>query len=138
MIQTAVVKRVVAPSVVEITLLRQLECGLNCPSCESCPQRPTEELFAMAKNEVNARPGDMVEVRPNAGSSTGVAAFVFILPCVMLILGYLVGTLFRLSDGLCILFAFFGLFLGILPAVFKDRSVRAKNEPEFTILSVLE
>ena len=34
MSQNAIVKKVVHPGVVEVSLMRQMECGLSCSSCE--------------------------------------------------------------------------------------------------------
>ena len=50
MSQNAIVKKVVHPGVVEVSLMRQMECGLSCSSCEGCPQRPKEEILALAEN----------------------------------------------------------------------------------------
>ena len=47
MSQNAVVKRIVSPGVAEVSLMRQMQCGLNCKSCEGCAQRPTDELLAL-------------------------------------------------------------------------------------------
>ena len=49
MSQNAIVKKVVHPGVVEVSLMRQMECGLSCSSCEGCPQRPKEEILALAR-----------------------------------------------------------------------------------------
>ncbi len=50
MSQNAIVKKVVHPGVVEVSLMRQMECGLSCSSCEGCPQRPKEEILALASD----------------------------------------------------------------------------------------
>ena len=49
MSQNAIVKKVVHPGVVEVSLMRQMECSLSCSSCEGCPQRPKEEILALAR-----------------------------------------------------------------------------------------
>ena len=49
MSQNAIVKKVVHPGVVEVSLMRQMECGLSCSSCEGCPQRRKEEILALAR-----------------------------------------------------------------------------------------
>ena len=44
MVQNAVVKKIIGEGVVEVSLLRQMECGLHCDgACEGCGQKPTEE-----------------------------------------------------------------------------------------------
>ena len=83
MSQNAIVKKVVHPGVVEVSLMRQMECGLSCSSCEGCPQRPKEEILALASDpQGGAKPGDWVEVAPASGSAIGFALLVFFLPCV--------------------------------------------------------
>ena len=60
MSQNAIVKKVVHPGVVEVSLMRQMECGLSCSSCEGCPQRPKEEILALASDpQGGAKPGDL-------------------------------------------------------------------------------
>lgn len=136
MIQTAVVKRIVATSIAEISLMRQLECGLSCKSCEGCPQKPTDEILALAENTVGAGPGDVVEVESNSGSAIGIAALVYLVPCVFLALGYLLGAWLDFGEGLCVLMAFLGLFLGFVPALLLNRAIVRRGKPEFTILRI--
>ena len=112
MSQNAIVKKVVHPGVVEVSLMRQMECGLSCSSCEGCPQRPKEEILALASDpQGGAKPGDWVEVEPASGSAIGFALLVFFLPCVFLLGGYLIGRLLGLGDGGSIGMAAAGLVL---------------------------
>ena len=134
MVQKAIVKRILSPGVAEVSLMRQLECGLSCKSCEGCPQKPVDEITALADNPVGAKVGDVVEVEANAGSSIGIAALVYLLPCVTLILGYLAGSLFGLPNALCLLTAFLGLLAGFTPALWLNRRIVKSGKSEFTIL----
>ena len=136
MVQTAVVKRIVSAGVAEVSLMRQLECGLSCKSCEGCPQKPKEEIFALADNSVGAAVGDVVEVESNSGSAIGIAALVYVVPIVGLILGYLLGDLLALGEGLCVLCSFGGLFAGFVPALLLNHAIVKRAKPEFTILRV--
>ena len=136
MIQTAVVKRILFSGTAEISLMRQLECGLSCKSCEGCPQRPTDEILALAENTVGAGPGDVVEVQSNSGNAIGIAALVYLVPCVFLVLGYLLGAGLGLGEGLCVLAAFLGLFVGFVPALLLNRAIVRREKPEFTILRI--
>ena len=136
MVQTAVVKRIVTSGTAEISLMRQLECGLSCKSCEGCPQRPTDEILALAENTVGAGPGDVVEVQSNSGNAIGIAALVYLVPCVFLVLGYLLGAGLGLGEGLCVLAAFLGLFVGFVPALLLNRAIVRREKPEFTILRI--
>ena len=136
MIQTAVVKRILSPGLAEISLMRRLECGLNCKSCEGCPQKPTDEILAVADNAGNVKAGDVVEVESNSGSAIGIAALVYLVPCIFLILGYLLGARLGLSEGLCVLLAFVGLAVGFVPALLLNRAIAQRGKPEFTILRI--
>lgn len=136
MVQTAIVKRILPSGVAEVSLMRQLECGLSCKSCEGCPQKPKDEILAAAENPVGAAAGDVVEVESNSGSTIGIAALVYLVPCVGLILGYLLGGWLGFGEGLCVLLAFAGLFAGFVPALLLNRAILKRGKPEFTILRV--
>ena len=134
--QNAVVKKIISPGVAEVSLMRQLECGLSCKSCEGCPQKPKEEIFALAENLIGAVPGNIVEVESNAGSAIGIAALVYMVPCIGLILGYLAGSLLGCQEMVCVLLAFGGIVVGFLPAVMLNRIILARKRPEFTVTAI--
>lgn len=136
--QKAVVKRIVAAGIAQVSLMRQLECGLSCKSCEGCPQKPKDEILSLADNAVNAQIGQVVRVQSNSGSAIGIAALVYLVPCVLLVLGYLLGAWLGLGEGLCIVTAFAGLLLGFVPAVILDRVIAHRGKPEFTIIAIEE
>ena len=136
MVQTAIVKQILPSGIARVSLMRQLECGLSCKSCEGCPQKPKDEILALADNSAGACVGDVVEVESNSGSAIGIAALVYLVPCIGLILGYLLGEWLGFGEGLCVLFAFFGLFAGFVPALLLNRAILKRNKPEFTILRI--
>lgn len=136
MVQTAVVKRIISEHVAEVSLMRQLECGLSCKSCEGCPQKPKDEILARAENTAGACAGDVVEVESNSGSAIGIAALVYLVPCAFLVIGYLLGAWMGFGEGLCVLAAFAGLFLGFVPALLLNRAIVKRGKPEFTILRI--
>ena len=68
MTQHAIVKRLSGQDVAEISLLRQVECSMHCDSCGGCLKPPAgEELLALAKNPIGAKPGDRVVLGYLAG-----------------------------------------------------------------------
>ena len=136
MVQTAIIKRIVSQGVAQVSLMRQLECGLSCKSCEGCPQKPKDEILALAENPVEAKVGDVVEVESNSGSAIGIAVLVYLVPCLGLVLGYLLGVWLGFGEGLCVLMAFAGLFGGFAPALLLNRAIIKRNRPECTILRV--
>ena len=138
MIQNAIVKKEVRSGVVEVSLLRQVECGLNCSgNCSGCMQPPKQELLALASNPIDAKPGDRVEVEPTTGHSIGIAALVFALPCIFLGLGYLLGDWLKLGEMASVGMAVLGLIVGFLPAILVNRAVTKGRNPEFVILKHL-
>ena len=139
MVQNALVKRIISDNVVEVTLLRQVECGLHCNgSCETCSQKPTEDILATASNDIGAHPGDFVEVEPTVGHNITVSVIVFLLPCIGLGAGYVLGqTLFSLGEGAAFLTALLGLAVSFIPAVLMNRYMAKHKGPEFRILQYM-
>lgn len=137
MSQNAIVKKVVHPGVVEVSLMRQMECGLSCSSCEGCPQRPKEEILALASDPQGGAKRGLGGGGPASGSAIGFALLVFFLPCVFLLGGYLIGRLLGLGDGGSIGMAAAGLVLGFVPAVLINRTITRRKTPEFTVLGYL-
>lgn len=139
MVQNAIVKKIVREGVAEVSLLRQMECGLHCDgACAGCSAKPPQEILALASNGINAQPGDFVEVEPSGGRNISASVAVFLLPCVGLGLGYALGmSLFRLGEVSALLTGLLGLAAGFVPAVLMNRSIARSPAPEFAILKQL-
>ena len=81
MVQNAIVKQLVGEGMAQVSLLRQMECGLHCDgACAGCSQKPPQEILALAANPIGAKPGDFVEVEPSVGHGIGLSVIVFLLP----------------------------------------------------------
>lgn len=139
MVQNAIVKKIVRDGVAEVSLLRQMECGLHCDgACAGCSAKPPQEILALASNGINAQPGDFVEVEPSGGRNISASVAVFLLPCVGLGLGYALGmSLLHLSELAAMLTAVLGLAVGFVPAFLMNRSIARSSAPEFAILKQL-
>ena len=139
MVQNAIVKKIVSDDVAEVSLLRQMECGLHCNgACAGCSQKPKEEILALASNPVGAKQGDVVEVTPADGRNISASVVVFLLPCVGLGAGYVLGQgLLSLGDMASLATAAAGLVVGFLPAVLLNRAMTRSQKPEFQILKRL-
>lgn len=140
MVQNAIVKRIVNENVAEVSLLRQMECGMHCDStaCAGCSQKPKEDILALAANSIGAKPGDFVEVEPASGHNISTSVIVFFLPCVTLVLGYVLGqSLLNLGELAAMGTAALGLAVGFIPAFLINRSIQRSAAPEFTILKFL-
>lgn len=135
MVQSAIVKKQIKEGVVQVSLLRQVECGLSCNgNCAGCMQKPQGELLALASDPIGTKPGERVEVEPSIGHSIGLSVLVFAIPCVFLVLGYLAGMALGLGEGASVGTAAVGLLVGFLPAVWVNRWITRSQKPEFVIL----
>lgn len=139
MVQNAIVKKIVREGVAEVSLLRQMECGLHCDgACAGCTAKPPQEILALASNGIGAEPGDFVEVEPAGGRNISASVAVFLLPCVGLGLGYALGmSVLRLDEIASLLTAAAGLAAGFVPAFLMNRSIARSAAPEFAILKRL-
>ena len=138
MVQSAIVKKQVREGVVQVSLLRQVECGLSCSgNCAGCMQKPEGELLALASDPIGTRPGERVEVEPSTGHSIALSVLVFALPCVFLALGYFLGKALGMGDLPSVGMAGIGLIVGFLPAVWVNRAITRRQTPEFVILKHL-
>lgn len=139
MVQNAIVKKVVREGVVQVSLMRQMECGLHCDgACEGCGQRPTQEILALASDPIGSKAGDIVEVEPASGHNIGASVVVFLLPVVGLGTGYVVGqALFHLGEVAALATAALGLALGFVPAMLANRAMMRSKAPEFSVLKRL-
>lgn len=137
MSQNAIVKKVVHPGVVEVSLMRQMECGLSCSSCEGCPQRPKEEILALASDPQGGQAGGLGGGGARLRQRHRLRPSGLFLPCVFLLGGYLIGRLLGLGDGGSIGMAAAGLVLGFVPAVLINRTITRRKTPEFTVLGYL-
>lgn len=123
MVQNAIVKQRIGEGVVQVSLLRQMECGLHCDgACAGCTQKPTQEILALASDPIGTKPGDVVEVEPTSGHNISTSVVVFLLPCVGLGAGYMLGqSLLHLGDIAALGTALLGLVLGFVPAWLINR-----------------
>ena len=139
MVQNAIVKEIVKEGVVRVSLLRQMECGLHCDgACEGCGQKPTEEILALAENDIGAKEGDFVEVEPTGVGNISVSVIVFLLPCVGLALGYVFAqSVLGMNEMTALLGALVGIAVSFIPAFLINRSIARSNRPEFRILKSL-
>ena len=139
MVQNAIVKKTISNDVVEVSLLRQMECGLHCDgACAGCGQKPTQEILSLANNPIGAKPGDYVEVSPSGGRNISASFVVFLLPCIGLLAGYMLGQgLLHMDEIAALGAAGLGLAVGFVPAVLVNRAILRSQAPEFDILKFL-
>lgn len=125
MTQDAVVTRILPNGMAEVAVARSTACGGNCGSCESCIFQ--SELRTEAKNTIGARPGQKVVIESRTSAVFSAAALVYIMPMLLLLLGYALSAALGASEGVCILVSFLCLALGGLLIVLIQRKTQNKR-----------
>ena len=134
MVQSAIAKKQIKEGVVEVSLLRQVECGLSCSEGARRLHAEAPGAAGFGQRPIGTKPGERVEVEPSAGHSIGLSDLVFGVPCIFLALGYLAGMALGLGEGASVGTAAVGLLVGFLPAVWVNRRITRSQKPEFVIL----
>ena len=94
-------------------------------ACESCIFQ--SELKTPAKNLIDAQPGQRVIIQSKSSKIFGAALLVYILPIVMILLGYFIAYSAGAGEGICILASFIGLLLGAAIIVISQRIKKTQN-----------
>ena len=131
MTQDAIVTKVLPNAMAEVVVTRSTACGSNCGSCEACIFQ--SELKAVARNLINARPGQRVVISSRTSKVFSAAMLVYVMPLVFFVLGFAVAFLLGASEGICILVSFLCLVLAAVFLVQKKQS--AENQIQFEIIS---
>lgn len=134
MSQNAIVKEHISSGVVQISLMRELECGNGCKHCDICISKPPEEILTTAIDSIGVAVGDWVEVELTNTTAITAALLVYLTPCITLLMGYMVGEAMGLDVVPCLMGAAIGLALGFVPARLVNGAIQKKDTPEFTIL----
>ena len=135
MTQEAIVTKLLPNGMAEVAVTRTTACGGNCGSCESCIFQ--SELKTSARNLVDAKPGQRVLIESSSSRIYGAALLVYILPLILLLLGFALATLLKLSEGTAIAMSFAGLLLGAVVIVLSQRHRSKKTEITFSIIALI-
>ena len=132
MTQDAVVTRVLKNSMAEVAVTRGTACGGNCGNCESCMFQ--SELKVMAKNLIDAKPGQTVVIESSSKKVFKAVALVYIMPLVLFLAAYAAGAAVGMSEGVCIALSFAGLVLGAVILVLSQRKNKGRDQITFDII----
>ncbi len=132
MTQDAIVYRRLANNMAEVVVTRTTACGSNCGNCESCIFQ--SEIKTVARNLINAGPGQRVVIESKSSRIFGAALMVYILPMVLALAGYLIVYGLGAAEALCILSSFIGLGIGAVILVVTQRKKMAKDPITFDIV----
>ena len=125
MTQDAIVYKCLPNGMAEVVVTRTTACGSNCGNCESCIFQ--SELKTLAKNSIDARPGQKVIIESKSSRIYKAAMLVYILPMLLMVLGYALGAVLSTREGLGIALGFVGLIAGAALIVLSER--RKNREP---------
>lgn len=113
----------------------------SCSKCGLCmASSDGKEVLLLARNEAGAGPGDAVEIEIGAGKVLVAAFSLYMLPVLMTILGFVVGS--AISDGseesiLPIALAVASLVVSFVAVWLFDLKVRKTESRHATVLRVL-
>ena len=133
MTQNAIVTRLLPNAMAEVVVTRSTACGSNCGNCESCIFQ--SELKAIAKNRINARPGQRVVIESRTDKVFSAALMVYIMPIVFFLIGFTIAYVLGASEGVSILVSFSALILSAVLLVFYHRHKSEAHQISFEIIS---
>ena len=123
--QTGIVQKL-QHNIAEVKITRSSACGESCASCGLCPGR---EAKVFAINDINAAVGDTVIINMADGKVLGAAFLVYIVPLIMLIIGYFSGHAVFNSEALGIIMGFLFMAATFIVIIRIDRKIKRKYTP---------
>ena len=132
MTQDAVVTKLMPRGMAEVTVVRSTACGGSCGSCESCIYQ--NELKTLARNKIDAQPGQKVGIESKTSVVVGAAMLVYIMPLALFLIGYALAAAAGASEGLCIAVSFAALVVGAVILVTSQKLRKNKNPITFDIV----
>ena len=133
MTQIATVERIVDANHAIISVPRKSACGHDCEECAGCGVSGAA-VKAKALNPIGAIPGQKVVVESSTKKMLGIVSFVYTIPVVLFILGYLLMAFTTTSVPLQYGVAIAGFFAGIVLAILYDRRIKRQGGLVFNIV----
>lgn len=133
MTQVATVERILDNNHAEISVPRKAACGHDCEECAGCGVSGAS-VYAKAVNPIGAKPGQKVVVHSDTQKMLRIVAFVYLVPVVLFLLGYLLMAFVTTSVAIQYTVAVAGFLAGIVLAVWYDRRLKARGGISFTIV----
>ena len=132
MTQDAVVTKLLPDNMAEVAVARTTACGGNCGSCESCIFQ--SEIKTVARNLIDARPGQKVVIASKSSTVFGAAALVYLMPIVLFLLGYALAFLAGAAEEICIAVSFAALLLCGVILVLSQKHKKKQQAFTFDII----
>ena len=132
MTQDGVVTKLLPNNMAEVAVARTTACGGNCGSCESCIFQ--SEIKTVARNLIDARPGQKVVIASKSSTVFGAAALVYLMPIVLFLLGYALAFLAGAAEEICIAVSFAALLLSGVILVLSQKHKKKQQAFTFDII----
>lgn len=133
MTQIATVERIIDNNYAVVSVPRKSACGHDCEECAGCGVTGAA-VKAKAFNPIGAKPGQKVVVESSTQKMLGIVTFVYLVPVVLFILGYLVMVFLGAVVAWQYTVAITGFVLGIIFAIMYDRKLKARGGLTFNIV----
>ena len=133
MTQIATVERIIDANHALISVPRKSACGHDCEECAGCGVSGAA-VKAKAVNTIGAKPGQQVVVESSTSKMLGIVTFVYTIPVVLFILGYLLMVFTTNSVPLQYGVAIAGFLIGIVAAILYDRKIKRQGGLVFNIV----
>ncbi len=138
MTQDAIVTKIVDRNKAEVEIKRGTACGGNCESCagHGCSGTAVyqKKIRIVASNKVYAKVGDHVVISSETKSIMGALLFLYVLPLVAFLAGYMITAMLGASEGVSILSSMLCFFVTVAIIIFYTR--RKKKEITFEIIDI--
>lgn len=135
MFQEAIITKIRDDGLAEVVVERLGICGGDCSECDGC--KYDNLMKSVVQNPIDAHRGQHVMIEtPTVGVVKGALA-IYILPIILLFVGYGIGAVLSLSEGMCILAAFIGAVLGVVIAIVVSKKRHAADPTPTKIVSVI-
>lgn len=108
----------------QVAIVRQSACASDCSKCGGCAVHESKQMMVWARNLVDARYGDVVELFTPDSQFLNKAALTYLLPACCFLLGMIVPLGFGLNELQSALIGASLLVLSIFGIVLYDHRLR--------------
>lgn len=114
-----------------VKIKRSSACGDNCGSCSGCDNFK----IVAAENVINAAVGDSVEISMPSEKVLSAAVIVYVIPIIMLIIGYFIAYAILHTESAGILCGLFGMAVAYIITAAMIR--KNKNYCKSTVTKII-
>ena len=138
MTQDAIVTKIVDRNKAEVEVKRGTACGGNCESCagHACSGTAVyqKKIRIIANNRIYAKEGDHVVISSETKTIMGALLFLYALPLVAFLVGYIVTAMMGATEGISVLSSMVLFFVSVAIIIVYTR--HKKQEITFEIVDI--